>query len=142
MAALSANRNTSHGHVFGRAFSAVIKTATQIWDGALVGFDANGDLLNMDHAVAGLKFAGYAIRGGLGAASGVNAVYERRGTRWLPHSGTAAASMKGKLAYAVNSSDATDDPATTTNDYIIGRILEVNTTSNEILVDLEDRVAP
>jgi hypothetical protein len=142
MAALSANRTNSRGQVHGRTIPIPIKSAAVIYDGALVCTDANGQALPGAHGTASLRFVGYAIRGGTGIADlSVQCVVERRGTRWLPHVGTAAVTMVGKLAYVMTDNEVTDDATASTNDYIVGKIIDVNVTDNLVLVDLEDRVA-
>ena len=75
------------------------------------------------------------------AALTVTTIVERKGTRWLPHNGTAATSDMGKLAYAVDDEKVTTDASTTTNDYIVGRVVGVDTSGNKVEVDLEAGVA-
>jgi hypothetical protein len=139
--ALTASRSLS-GKVDGRTAEIPIKNASVIFEGAIVAIDGNGQALPISHATASLRFAGIAIKGGTGNAGLTETcVVERRGTRWLPHQTTANVNMVGKLAYAFDDEKVHDDAGATTNDYIVGRIVAVNASTNMVEVDLNDRVA-
>ncbi len=140
--ALSANRNLK-GKVQGRTRELVIKSGVVIYTGALVCCEAaTAQAILAAHGTANLKFMGVAIRGGTGNAGGtVTTIVESRGTRWLPHNGTAVVGDMGKLAYAFDDEKVETNAATTTNDYIVGKIVGVDTANNLVEVDLEDRVA-
>lgn len=140
--ALSANRNLKN-KVNGRTAEYIIKSASVIYVGALVATEtATGKaVVASDVAAATATFAGIARIGGTGNAGGtVTCVVERRGTFWLPHNGTAAQTDVGKLACAVGD-DKVDIASATTNDMVVGKIVNVDITGNLVEVDLEDRVA-
>jgi hypothetical protein len=138
--ALSAARTTSRGQVHGRTATDPVVSGSIIYDGALTAWNAAGTgFVPLDKTTTGLKFAGYAIRGGVGTA-GDNAVVERRGTRWLPHAGTATAAMVGGMAYGDSDEKVTDVPPSQSGgfDHVIGRIIDIDTATNEMKIDLED----
>lgn len=136
--ALSANRQL-RGKVLARRKDAVIKSSSVLYDGALACFDSNNNLVPADDSTAAYKWAGVVIRGGTGDGT-LEGVVERRGTRWLPHSGTVTASMIGKLAYVVDDESVTDVAPSTSGgeDHVVGRIIDCDTTNDEVEVDLED----
>lgn len=138
---LTADKTTSKGKVHGRTQEAIIADTVTMYRGALACFDTSGELIPLAHATANLKFAGVIIRGGLGVAAGtVIGVFERRGTRWLVHNGTAALGNKGKIAYGIDDEKVDDDETAPTNRYVIGKIVDVDVAGNLVEVDLEDRV--
>lgn len=140
---LTTDKNTSHGLIQGRTIPVLIQNLSVIFRGAIAAFDVldDGELVRMDSTVAGLRLAGVAVRGGTGDdADPQYAAIERRGTDWFPHSGTATALMIGSLAYAVDDAQVTDVPPSQSGNYdhVLGRIIAVDTSTNEVQVDYED----
>ena len=140
--ALAANRNLKN-KVSGRTAEYIVKSASVIYVGAIVAVEiATGKLVvASDVAATTATFAGIARTSGTGNAGGtVTVVVERRGTFWLPHAGTAAQTDVGKLACAVGD-DTVNIASATTNDMVVGKIVNVDIAGNLVEVDLEDRAA-
>lgn len=142
MADLTADRNLK-SKVYGRTRELIVKSAVAIYTGELVAFEiATGKAVKAsDVAASTATFAGIARTSGTGNAGGtVTVVVEARGTFWLPHAGTAAQTDCGKLACAVDGGTVNIASATT-NDMVVGKIVNVDTANNLVEVDLEDRAA-
>lgn len=142
MADLTANRNLKT-KVSGRTRELIVKSGVTIYVGELVAFElATGKAVKAsDTAVGTATFAGYAKTSGTGDAGGtVTIVVEARGTVWLPHNGTAAQTDCGKLACATDGGNV-NLSSVTTNDMVVGKIVNVDTAANTVEVDLEDRAA-
>jgi hypothetical protein len=142
MADLTANRNLKN-KVSGRTAEYIVKNTIAIYVGELVAIEAaTGKAVKAsDTAAATASFAGIARTSGTGDSAGtVTIVVERRGTFWLPHGGTPAQTDVGKVACAKDGG-AVDIASQTTNDMVVGKIVNVDTANSLLEVDLEDRVA-
>lgn len=136
--ALSANRQLK-GKVDGRTRELIITNATVIYVGALVNIALSSGKAVVGADTASQVFGGIAITGGTGDSGGtVTCVVEIKGTRWVPHNGTAAQTDVGKLFCTV-SDEKVDLISAVTNDVIVGRCVNVDTINNLVEIDLIDK---
>ncbi|HPW22172.1 MAG TPA: hypothetical protein PLE61_15335 [Vicinamibacterales bacterium] len=118
---------------------APVAATTTIYKDTLVGWNADGYLAPMAHGTAGMVFAGVAIEkadNSAGQNGDVTCRYRRRGEFSLVGAGLAQSDV-GSVAYAVDDQTITVDPSDTTNDYAVGRIVEV-VSATEARVDIDE----
>lgn len=126
MAAATAAREDKRSE--GRLKSCPV-AAVAVYKGTLVGRNSAGYLASMAHGTASMKFEGVCLDtkdNSAGAAGDVSArVWVDGEYEFVYNGGDAAQAIVGKMCYAVDNQTVDEDPATVTNEYPIGTIVEI-----------------
>lgn len=140
MSAATANRDAKRSE--GKLKSFAVATLTTIYKDTLVGVNAGGYLVNMSDA-ASLYFMGVAVEGkdnSAGANGALSCRVRRDGEfEFVYGGGDATIALVGEVAYLNDNQTVDEDPATATNEYPVGVIVEVVSTT-KVRVDIAGAV--
>lgn len=107
--------------------------AVAVYKGTLVGLNSSGYLTSMLHSTASLRFRGVCVDtkdNSGGSAGDMEArVWQDGEYEFVYNGGDAAQALVGEKAYAVDNQTVDEDPTTVTNEYPIGTIVEVISTT-------------
>lgn len=129
MSAATADREAKRSE--GKLKSYPVAATTTIYKGTLVGLNSSGYLVPMSDA-ASLLFAGVAAEkvANSGSAGDKSCRVHREGEFEFAYAGGDAAQARvGELAYAQDDQTVDEDASLTTNDYPVGEIVEVVSTT-------------
>jgi hypothetical protein len=106
----------------------------KVYKGALLGLNASGFAVPMDHGTASLKFIGVAnetVDNSVGSAGDKSVNVTKSGSFvYLPNSFTAVQADLGKEVYSLNDNELRLSTSGLTNLYKVGRITSLETASN------------
>jgi hypothetical protein len=126
MSAATADRDAKRSE--GRLKSYPVAASTTIYKGTLVGLDSSGYLLSLAHGTSGLTFAGVAeekIDNSTGSNGDKSCRVRKDGEfEFVYNGGDAAQANVGDEVYALDDQTVDEDPATVTNQYKVGEVVE------------------
>ena len=126
MAAATADRDGQKTE--GKVKSLDVKAAVTLFKNTLAGWNA-GYLQPMAHGTSGVRFAGvtqHKADNADGDDGDIECKVERHGEwEFVYNGGDADETLLGKTAYAIDDQTVDEDPATVTNEYAVGEIVEV-----------------
>lgn len=135
MSAATANREAKRTE--GRLKAYPVKGSTTIYKGTLVGVDADGYLVSLAHGTSGSIFVGVAyekVDNSAGSSGDLSCRVHRDGEyEFVYNGGDATQANVGDQVYALDNQTVDEDPATVTNQYRVGEVVEyVSTTKLRI----------
>ena len=126
MSAATAAREAKRSDGLMKAFQ--VAASTTIYKGTLVGTKSDGYLASMAHGTSGMTFQGVAYET-IDNSAGADGAKKCRVERWgeyelVYNGGDAAQGNVGDEVYVLDNQTVDEDPATVTNQYKVGEVVE------------------